>query len=151
MKLFKSYLEIFIISLIVFTSCDQPAATPEIVDGKVLYERCASCHQPDGQGVPNVFPALDASPYVVSDNVERLASIMLYGIKGPIKVRGQEFNSMMLHFGYLSDQQLSAIATFIRSSWSNKASPVDPAVFARMREKWGTRKQFQISELGEEE
>lgn len=150
MKLLKKYFGILVVNLIVFASCNQPSKIQEVIDGKVLYERCVTCHQPNGQGVPNIFPPLDASTYVVSDNVERLASIMLFGLKGPIKVNGQEFNSMMLPQRHLSDRQLAAIATFIRSSWSNKTGPVDPAVFAKMREKWGIRIQFQISELGEE-
>ena len=42
------------------------------------------------------------------------------------------------------------IATYVRSSWSNKAGPVDADVFARMRAKYGQRAQFNIKELGEE-
>lgn len=124
----------------------------EGIDGKTLYaSSCAACHQITGQGVPTAFPPLDNSPYVTGDNTDRLASIMLYGLSGPIHVNGQLFNGAMTPWGpVLKDEELAAIATYIRSSWSNKAGPVAPDIFAKMRQKWGARGPFQISELGEE-
>ncbi len=121
-------------------------------DGAEIYTRvCAACHQANGQGVPGAFPPLDGSPYVTGPNVERLASIMLYGLMGPINVKGTVYNGVMLpQASVLKDDELAAVASFIRSTWSNKASPVEAAVFAKMREKHGTRAQFNIQELGEE-
>lgn len=124
----------------------------EGVDGAALFAKsCAACHQITGQGVPGAFPPLDGSPYVVGDNVDRLATIMLYGLIGPIHVKGVLYNNVMTPWGpLLKDEELAAIATYIRSSWSNKAGPVSADVFTRARQKWGTHPQFQISELGEE-
>lgn len=121
-------------------------------DGAALYaQSCAACHQGTGQGVPGAFPPLDGSPYVTGNNVERLASIMIYGLMGPITVNGTAYNNVMLPQGKtFNDEQLSAIATYIRGSWSNKASGVEAAVFAKMRQKYGERAQFTIQELGEE-
>jgi mono/diheme cytochrome c family protein len=102
-------------------------------------------------GVPNAFPPLVGSAYVVGDNLERLASIMLYGLIGPITVNGAEYNSVMTPFNHLSDDELAAIATHIRSSWGNSASAVEPQVFADQRARWGQRGQFRIEELGAEE
>jgi mono/diheme cytochrome c family protein len=117
----------------------------------IFSRTCSACHQPTGQGIPAVFPPLDGSPYVLSGNVERMASIMLYGLIGPVTVKGQQFNGAMVGFGpTLSDEELAAVATHVRSSWSNKAEPVNPAVFAAMRTKWGSRGPFVIAELGEE-
>ncbi|MFN8388958.1 MAG: cytochrome c [Bdellovibrionota bacterium] len=123
------------------------------IDGAEVYARtCAACHQLTGQGVPGAFPPLDGSPYVLSNNVERMASIMLYGLQGPIKVKGTTYNGVMLPQGkVLSDAELSAVAGYVRSSWSNKASGIEAAVFTKMREKYGEpTKQFTIQELGEE-
>ena len=121
------------------------------IDGQEVYMRtCVACHQATGLGVPSAFPPLDNSPYVLSNNVERMASIMLYGLLGPIKVKGAVYNGVMLPQRTLSDAELSAVAGYVRSSWSNKAAAVEPEVFAKMRQKWGERAQFNISELGEE-
>ncbi len=122
------------------------------IDPAALYlKQCAACHQGTGQGVPGAFPPLDNSPYVKGEKVDRMASIMLYGLTGPIKVNGVQYVSAMAPFGaVLKDEELAAIATYIRSNWSNKAPAVDAKVFADARKKWGTRGPFQISELGEE-
>lgn len=121
-------------------------------DGQEIYTRiCIACHQANGQGVPGAFPPLDGSPYVTGPNVERMASIMLYGLMGPINVKGATFNSVMTpQADALSDAELAAVASFIRSSWSNKASAIEPAVFTKMRQKYGKRASFTIQELGEE-
>jgi mono/diheme cytochrome c family protein len=128
-------------------------ASAGAVDGAALYAKsCGACHQATGLGVPGAFPPLDGSPYVTGDNVERLASIMLYGMQGPINVKGTVYNGIMTPQGGLfNDAELAAVATYVRGSWSNKAAAVDKTVFASMRQKWGTRGPFQISELGEEQ
>lgn len=123
-----------------------------VLSGEALYQKnCSACHQITGQGVPGAFPPLDGSSYVTGANVERMASIMLYGLKGPITVKGNTFNSVMAPLGpQLKDEELAAIATYVRGAWTNKSGPVEAAVFAAMRSKWGTRAQFEISELGSE-
>lgn len=129
-----------------------PSAGGAGLDGQALFSaNCAPCHQATGQGVPGAFPPLDGSSYVTGDKVERLASIMIYGLKGPINVNGVTYNNVMLPLGKtLNDKELAAIATYIRGAWSNKASGLEATVFAKVRQQWGDRAQFEISELGEE-
>lgn len=121
-------------------------------DGQAIYGKvCAACHQSNGQGVPGAFPPLDNSPYVTGPNVERLASIMIYGLMGPIHVNGTVYNSVMTPQGeILKDDELAAVASYIRGAWSNKASGIETTVFQKVREKYGKRGQFNIQELGEE-
>ena len=88
---------------------------------------------------------------ITGDNLERLSAIMIYGLVGPIKVNGVTYNSAMAPLGNLRDEELAGIATYIRANWSNQAGEVGPEVFAATRTKYGTRGQFKISELGEEE
>jgi mono/diheme cytochrome c family protein len=124
----------------------------EGINGEALFVKsCTACHQINGNGVPGVFPPLVKSPYVIGDNVDRLASIILYGLQGPINVLGTQYNGVMSPWGVnYNDEELAAIATYIRSAWGNQAAPVSATVFSQMRQKWGTRGQFSISELGEE-
>ena len=127
----------------------KPAGGP--VDGKSAFEgRCAVCHQVNGMGLPGAFPPLVGSPYVVGDKTDRMAAIMVYGLMGPIIVNGTTYASVMTPQGAASDEELAAIATYIRSSWGNSAPKVEPAVFTEVRKKWGSRGPFAISELGEE-
>jgi len=130
-----------------------PGAEEEkVIDPTALYmSSCAGCHQVNGQGIAKVFPPLDASFYVTSDKIDRLSAIMLYGLSGPIEVNGETYASAMAGLAAtLNDEQLAAIATYVRSSWSNSAGPVEVETFAAARKKWGERGPFTIDELGTE-
>jgi mono/diheme cytochrome c family protein len=119
------------------------------LDGKALFAaNCSACHQVTGQGIPSVFPPLDGSSLVTGDKVDRMAAIMIYGLQGEIKVKGLTYNNVMAGLGHLKDDELAAVATYVRSAWSNKAGPVEPQVFADVRKKWGTRGPFTMDELG---
>ena len=129
-----------------------PSGKPAVLDGGALYAtHCAACHQVNGKGVPGAFPPLDESPYVTSENTERLAGILVYGLMGPITVLGTTYNNVMPGLGQtLKNNELAAIASYIRGSWSNSAPPVPADVFQGVRDKWAQRAMFTIGELGEE-
>ena len=121
------------------------------LNGEALYQtHCAACHQVTGLGINAVFPPLANSSYVTGDE-NRLAAIMVYGLMGPIKVNGVEYNNVMAPLGHLQDKELAAIATYIRAAWGNSAAEVVPETIKASRDKWGTRGQFQIAELGADE
>jgi mono/diheme cytochrome c family protein len=107
-------------------------------DGAALYQqRCASCHQANGQGTPGVYPPLAASEYSTSANAGVPIRIVIHGIQGPITVKGQQFNSLMPAYGLgivMSDAEVAAVLTYVRSSWGNSASAVSAADVARVRE-----------------
>ena len=80
---------------------------------KVYAANCVACHQANGMGVPNAFPALAGSKMVErtgrSDNIE----MVLNGKQG----------TAMLPFGkQLSDTDIAAVVTYTRNSWTNKAA-----------------------------
>ena len=103
------------------------------VDGKAVYAaQCVACHQATGAGLPGVFPPLDGSEWVAgSERV--LANILLHGIDGEIEVLGTTYKGSMPPFERLSDVELAAIATWLRASWSNRASPIDASIFEQER------------------
>lgn len=117
---------------------DAPAAQE---DGKKLYgSTCGACHQTDGSGVMGVFPPLAGSEWVTADE-ERLVKIILHGLTGDIEVDGEMYSGSMPPFGSaLKDAQIAAVATYVRTSWGNKASAVDAATVARIRKATLARK-----------
>ena len=110
-----------------------PAAAGAVVDGKAVFAaQCVACHQTTGKGLPGVFPPLDGSEWVQGD-ARTLANILLHGITGEISVAGTSYNGAMPAFAQLGDAELAAVATFIRSNWSNKAAPLSPGLFGQER------------------
>jgi mono/diheme cytochrome c family protein len=129
----------------------KPSPTPAISPLLLYAKNCMACHLPAGQGIAGAFPPLDGSAYVNKENPELMASIMLYGLIGPIQVRGMQYVGAMVGLGSaLTDEELAVIASYVRSSWSNSAAPVSAGVFAQARKRWGMRGPFAIGELGEE-
>lgn len=93
---------------------------------------CAACHQTSGEGVAGMYPPLAGSEWVSGD--ERvLANILLHGVEGEMTVRGARYAGTMPAFWRLSDVELAAVATYARSTWSNKAPPVTAELFAAQR------------------
>jgi mono/diheme cytochrome c family protein len=100
--------------------------------GQVFASKCAACHQATGLGVAGVFPPLADSPWVLESET-RLTQILLHGIQGPIDVLGTTYNGLMPPWNALSDDEIAAVATYIRSSWGNSAAPVTAATVAAQR------------------
>jgi nitrite reductase (NO-forming) len=89
-------------------------------DGERLYKQnCMSCHMADGAGIPQAFPPLAKSDYMMADR-ERAISIVLNGLEGPVTVNGTTYNSVMPKLN-LNDDQVASIVTYIMNSWGNKA------------------------------
>jgi mono/diheme cytochrome c family protein len=125
------------------------AAAPGGVDGRQLFTaNCAACHQAAGTGVAGVFPPLDGSEWVTG-SPRVLANILLHGVDGELTVKGTVYKGAMPGFARLSDDELAAVANYLRTGWSNKANAVDAALFADERTKNVRSKPFEGgAELG---
>jgi len=110
------------------------AAGSGIADGSRIYvANCQACHQANGQGLPGVFPPLAGSSWVTGDPAV-LSRILLHGLTGPIEVLGTTYNGTMPAFGKnLSDEEIAAVAGYVRSQWGNSASRLDAAAVAKER------------------
>lgn len=90
--------------------------------GEALFnDNCAACHQRTGQGVRGAFPPLAGSKLVVGPPAG-VATTILVGRGGMPAFKSE-----------LTDHQLAAILTHIRTSWGNKAGPVRPTEVAAFR------------------
>lgn len=95
--------------------------------GEQLYQRCATCHMPDGKGMPGTYPPLAGSEFATSANVAVPIRVVMHGMQGPVTVAGAEYNSIMPAYGTgveMSDEEVAAVLTYVRSQWGNNASPV---------------------------
>ena len=94
---------------------------------RVFTATCSACHQATGLGQAGNFPPLAGSEWVLAPGANRIAHAVLYGLTGPITVKGQQFNGTMLSWkDTYTDDQLAAVLTYVRSQWGNNAGPVTP-------------------------
>ncbi len=106
---------------------------------KVFKQNCVACHGAGGAGQPGVFPTLHGTTWVVGSE-KRLAGILLHGLQGPIDVNGTIYNGAMPAWGaQLSDEQIAAVTTYIRSSWGNNAPEITPEKIAAARQIFADR------------
>nr|WP_220493798.1 cytochrome c oxidase subunit II [Shewanella sp. SG41-4] len=83
--------------------------------GEQIYiARCAACHQPNGAGLPGVFPSLIGSP-IIKGPVEGHLNIVLNGKPG---------TAMQAFAKQLSAQEIAAVITFERNAWGNNGGDV---------------------------
>ncbi len=112
---------------------------------RVYRANCQACHQADGKGMGS-FPPLAGSSWVQGSE-ERLVRIVLNGLTGPITVDGKSYNSNMPGLPKLSDEQVAAVLTYVRSEWGNSAPAVTAETVAAIRATVGTREAWTESEL----
>lgn len=92
--------------------------------GKVLYfQFCMACHMQNGEGVPNLYPPLIQTEYMLGDK-KRLIKTVIYGMEGPVVVKGAKYNSIMAKMDYLQDKQIADVLTYVRSNFGNNADTV---------------------------
>ena len=86
---------------------------------------CSACHQANGQGIKGAFPALVGDYFVLADPNDVIATVL--------NGRG----GMPAWKTDLTDAQIAATITYIRSAWGNSAPPVTADMVAADRAKAG--------------
>lgn len=100
--------------------------------GKRLFTSiCAACHQPTGQGLPNVFPPLAGSDFLNADK-NRAIKIVINGRQGEVVVNGLKFNNSMPQFP-LGDDDVANVLTFVYNSFGNSGLEVTPEEVKTLR------------------
>lgn len=86
--------------------------------GKDIYtDFCIACHLPTGKGIVGTFPPLDGSDWLTERRTDAIHAIK-FGLTGPIKVNGEDYNSVMASMG-LTDKEVADVMNYIMNSWSN--------------------------------
>ncbi|GAA5335581.1 MULTISPECIES: cytochrome C-552 [Thermus] len=91
-------------------------------DGAKLYAQCAGCHQPNGQGIPGAFPPLASQMAEIlakQGGREYLIKVLLWGLQGPIEVKGMKYSGAMPAFGGLKDEEIAALLNHIATAWGD--------------------------------
>ncbi len=107
-----------------------------IVRGKLVYQTCAQCHQPNGLGSTTVgAPPLAGSDWVQAEGPNRIIRIVLNGLTGPVQVIGNPYGTgtMTPFKDVFTDQQVADVLTYVRQEWGNKGGPVKPEEVTAIR------------------
>ncbi|MDQ3213039.1 MAG: c-type cytochrome [Acidobacteriota bacterium] len=120
--------------------------------GRTLYNMtCAACHQGDGGGLEGVAPPLAGVDWVTGP-ADRSARILLHGLSGPVDVLGKTYNLEMPAVGFMVDDQIASVLTYIRRAWGHGADPVSADFVSTLRQKYSTRERpWSAAELREQE
>jgi len=98
-------------------------AQEPVSGGHGLYkEYCASCHQPDGGGVPMLQPELIDKPRA-NGSKGGVIDMILYGSDAMAPNEGDYANEMPA-FDHLSDLEIAKIATYVRTHFENNGGLV---------------------------
>ena len=94
--------------------------------GEDVYAKaCASCHLPNGEGVPGAFPGLKGSAIATGPVADHL----------DIVVNGKQGTAMAAFGAQLNEIDLAAVITYERNAWGNNMGdmlqPIDVAKFKK--------------------
>lgn len=101
----------------------------------IFIDACAACHRKSGEAAPRAFAPLKGSAVVQSREAINVIRLILQGARASTTdARPTPFT--MPAFGWkLDDNQIAAVATYIRNAWGNVAPPVKSAQVRALRKK----------------
>ncbi len=93
--------------------------------GKTVYDaRCATCHGVNGEGRPPHWPPLaDNQSINMSSAVNPIRMVLNGGYPPGTKGNPRPYG-MPPFAGVLSDNEIAAVVSYIRTSWGNRGTPV---------------------------
>lgn len=94
-----------------------PAASNAMLsEGEAIFNSvCIACHQPGGEGVTGIYPALNGNPLITQDDPTYPITTVLNGRGGMPRFAGSYDN-----------EQIAAVLSYVRQAWDNDAGPVSP-------------------------
>jgi mono/diheme cytochrome c family protein len=112
------------------------AAKAEVLQaGENVYNvNCGTCHEPNGLGAEDSGPRLAGSLVVQAENPASLINSILYGPQLPDPAPPTHAWRPMDAYGdKLSDEEIAALASYLRSAWNNRSGEVTAEQVAKQR------------------
>jgi len=103
--------------------------------GMAIYrDNCAACHGAQGTGASELIPSLIGDGAVVGTDPISVLHVILHGATANHTQFAPTDPGMPAFDWKLSDAQVAAVATFIRTNWGNQASVVNASMVRDTRE-----------------
>ena len=103
-----------------FVFCSSTASAQDAGE-KLFLNNCAECHQRDGKGLPNIYPALAGSEVVRGSGVD-VALVMLIG-------RGE----MPSFADAITYEDMASIINYVRNAWGNNGKEISAQKISDLR------------------
>ena len=111
------------------------ATAAQRTQGEALYrDHCASCHGEQGQGVPGAYLPLAGNPAVLRPTPANLVQVVLGGAFAASTAGNPRPFGMPPFATALSDEEIAAVLSHVRSAWGNQASAVKALDVQRYRD-----------------
>ncbi len=112
----------------------EPADPQQLARGEKLYaQQCAQCHGDNGEGAAGVYPRLAGNRAVTLETPHNTVQAILGGGFAPATAGHPRPYGMPPYRTLLTDDEVAAVASFVRQSWGNQAPAVSSLAVQRMR------------------
>lgn len=120
-RIIYAFISCFVIGILI-SSCKSSSQIEQAryyINGKTAYElHCQNCHGAKGEGLGLLIPPLTDTSYI-ANNKNKLASIIKYGMEGPVVINGQTYDGEMPAETHLTPIEITYIINYIGNSFGN--------------------------------
>lgn len=107
---------------IVYLPQDDPADAKFPEGAKIYKTKCVACHQLNGLGIPNAFPPLKGSDYLLKDK-KRAVQQVLNGSHEEMVVNGVTYN-MPMPFQVDTHADAVNVINYVLNAWGNDGGTI---------------------------
>ncbi|HEY6645035.1 cytochrome c [Povalibacter sp.] len=101
------------------------ASDKVLAHGEMLYTvYCGSCHLPTGLGDPNSGPPLVGSAVIQAPSPASLLNTLMFGPELPEPALETQWMTMEAFGEKMTDEEIAALASYLRSAWGNEGGAV---------------------------
>lgn len=110
-----------------------PEAAGALAAGRISYVgACAGCHGIDGEGIPNVAPAMRGNSTLALADPRNLLAAIVNGVPTQAFTGNQRMYAMPPFGHRLEDAEIAELAAWLRAEWGGQAGPVTEAQVAAL-------------------
>ena len=107
---------------VIYLPQDDPADAKFPEGAKIYKTKCVACHQLTGLGIPNAFPPLKGSDYLLSDK-KRAVKQVLNGSHEEMVVNGATYN-MPMPFQVDTHEDAVNVINYVLNAWGNDGGTI---------------------------
>lgn len=105
--------------------------------GRLYMDSCAACHRLGGEGGGRALPSLAGNSVVLARYPDSLIGVILRGDREPATAAAPSRTAMPPFAWRYDDEEVAALATYMRQAWGNRAPPVSPGQVRDVRRALG--------------